>query len=101
MSVFKRSVNGMPDVGQGDGWTAAEWRRAPKVRVPVAQLVSTNLGGYLNASKVRKYSNGRGGTPCVVETGGSYYVADGHHRAAAAIARGEKHITVRVKRGGR
>lgn len=101
MSLFKRTVNGMPNVGQGDGWTAAEWRRAPKKKVPVERLVSTNLGGYLNPRKVAKYRRGGGGTPYVIEDGGEYYVADGHHRAAAAIARGERYVTVRVKRGRR
>lgn len=101
MGLFSRKVNGMPDVGQGDGWTAAEWRRAPKKRIRVDRLVSTNLGGYLSPRKVAKYSGGGGGTPYVVEDGGQFYVADGHHRAAAAIQRGDTHITVRLKRGAR
>lgn len=98
MGIFRRKVDGMPDVGQGDGWTVSSWRSAPKKRVPVAKLVSTNRGGYLNPRKVAKYSSGGGGTPYVVQDGGTYYVADGHHRAAAAAARGEKYITARVKR---
>lgn len=102
MSWFSNKVNGMPDVGQGDGWSASSWRSAPRKRIPVSKLVSTNLGGYLSPSKVAKYAkSGGGGEPYVVEHNGRYYVADGHHRAAAAMARGEKSITVRVKRGGR
>lgn len=101
MGWFRKSVNGMPDLGQGEGWTAAEWRRAPKKRVPVSKLVAANRGHYLNPKTAAKYAKGGGGDPYVVESGGRYYIADGHHRAAAAIARGETHVTVRVKRGGR
>lgn len=102
MSWFSKKTDGMPDVGQGDGWTASSWRSAPTKRVPVSKLVSTNRGGYLDEKRVAKYAkSGKGGTPYVIESGGKYYVADGHHRAAAAMARGEKTVTVRVKRGGR
>lgn len=93
-------VDGMPDVGQGDGWTESSWRRAPKKIVRTSDLVSTNLGGYLSRRRVKKYASGGGGTPYVVEHRGRYYIADGHHRAAAAIARGDTTIQVRVKRGG-
>lgn len=93
-------VDGMPDVGQGDGWSESEWRRAPRRTVRTADLVSTNRGGYLSRRRVEKYARGGGGDPYVVEHRGRYYIADGHHRAAAAIARGEKTIPVRVKRGG-
>ena len=102
MGWFSSKHDGMPDVGQGDGWTKAEWRKAPKRRVRVDRLASTNKGGYLDEKRVAKYAkNRKGGTPLVVESGGKLFVADGHHRAAAAMARGEKYVTVRVKRGGR
>lgn len=102
MGWFSKSHDGMPDVGQGGGWTKAEWRRAPKKRVRVDKLESTNRGGYLNEKRAARYAKGgKRGTPYVVESGGRYFVADGHHRAAAAKARGEKTIVVRVKRGGR
>lgn len=100
MGWFSSKVDGMPDVGQGDGWTKSSWRGAPRKRVPVSKLVSTNRGGYLDPKRAARYARG-GGDPYVVEHRGRYYVADGHHRAAAAIARGDKHVTVRVKRGGR
>lgn len=102
MGWFSSSRDGMPDVGQGDGWTASSWRSAPKKRVRVDKLVAANKGHYLDEKRVARYAkNGKGGTPYVVESRGKYYVADGHHRAAAAMARGEKTIVVRVKRGGR
>lgn len=100
MSWFSGKVNGMPDFGQGDGWTASEWRRAPRRNVPVRKLVSTNRGGYLNKAKAAKYSSGGGGDPYVVECNGRYYVADGHHRIYAAAARGERTIKVRIMRAG-
>lgn len=100
MGLFSRSHNGMPDVGQGDGWSASSWRRAPRRRVPVSKLESTNRGHYLNPRTAAKYARGGGGDPYVVESGGRYYLADGHHRAAAAVARGDRYITVRVKRPG-
>lgn len=77
MSWFSGKVNGMPDFGQGDGWTASEWRRAPRRNVPARKLVSTNRGGYLNKAKAAKYSSGGGGDPYVVECNGRYYVAVG------------------------
>lgn len=99
--VFAAAVDGMPHVGQGDGWTESSWRRAPRKTVRVADLVATNRGGYLDAARVARYAErAPGGEPCVVEHDGRYYVADGHHRAAAAIARGDKTIQVLVKRGG-
>ena len=100
MGWFGRKHDGMPNVGQGEGWSESEWRRAPKKRVKVSDLESTNRGHYLDAKKVAKYAkSGRGGDPYVIEHKGRYYVADGHHRAAGAHARGDKTITVRVKRG--
>lgn len=102
MGWFTKSHDGMPDLGQGKGWTAAEWRRAPTKRVSVAKLEAANRGHFLDSKRVDRYAKtGGGGTPYVVESGGRLYIADGHHRAAAAKARGEKTITVRVKRSGR
>lgn len=98
--TFADAVDGMPDAGQGDGWAESSWRRAPRKTVRVKDLVATNRGGYLDRERVERYTAGGGGEPCVVEHNGRYYLADGHHRAAAAIARGEKTIRVRVKRGG-
>lgn len=90
--------DGMPDVGQGDGWTASEWRRAPRRRVPVDKLESTNRGGYLDEKRVRRYAKGGGKDPKVIEHKGRYYVADGHHSAAGAKARGDKTVNARVIR---
>lgn len=99
MGLFSRKHDGMPDVDQGDGWTKSQWRRAPKKRVRVSDLESTNRGGYLNPRKAAEYAaRGGGGDPYVVEHRGRYYIADGHHRVAGAAARGDKTITARVKR---
>jgi hypothetical protein len=100
MSWFNKTTHGMPDLGQGQGWTPSSWRRAPRKQVPVDKLVSTNRGGYLNESRAARYVRKSGGDVYVVEHEGRYYIADGHHRAVAAMMRGEKTITARVKRAG-
>jgi hypothetical protein len=101
MSWFSKTTNGMPAFGQGQGWTPSSWRRAPRKRVPVGKLVSTNRGGYLNQGRAARYARNRsGGDVYVVQHGGRYYIADGHHRAVAAMMRGEKTVTARVKRAG-
>lgn len=97
---FARAVFGMPDFGQGAGWTEASWRRAPRRAVPVHRLVSTNLGGYLNQKIVDRYVARAGGEPYVIEHEGVHYIADGHHRIAAAMVRGEETIVARVKQVG-
>jgi hypothetical protein len=100
-SWFNRSTDGMPDLGQGEGWTPASWRRAPRKQVPVDKLVATNRRGYLDERRATKYArNGRGGDVYVVEHQGRYYIADGHHRAVAAMMRGKTTIAVRVKKPG-
>src|SRR6266508_3209628 len=98
MGWFGRTHDGMPDVGQGEGYTESEWRRAPRRRVRVVDLESTNRGGYLSPAQMARYAKGGGGDLKVIEHKGRLYVADGHHRAAAAHARGDKTITARVKR---
>lgn len=100
-SWFTTTVNGMPDLGQGPGWTPSSWRRAPRRQVPVDRLVSTNLGGYLSETRAARYARRAGGGDVyVIEHAGRFYIADGHHRAVAAMMRGEKTITARVKRAG-
>jgi ParB-like nuclease domain len=101
VSWFNEMTNGMPAFGQGQGWTPSSWRRALRKQVPVDKLVSTNRGGYLNERRAARYARNRGGGDVyVVEHEGRYYIADGHHRAVAAMIRGEKTIAARVKRAG-
>jgi len=94
MGWFSSKTDGMPDLGQGRGWRASDFKR--RERVPVSKLISTNKGGYLDESRVAKYAERGGGDIYVVKHRGKYYVADGHHSAAAAAARGEKNVRVRV-----
>jgi ParB-like nuclease domain len=96
---FRRHLNGMPDVGQGTGWLASQWRQAPTRRIRLTDLIATNLAGYLDEARVARYLKSSGhGEPYVVEHRGHLYVADGHHRATAAYRRGETHIRARVMR---
>lgn len=98
---FSRAVDGMPDFGQGVGWTLSRWARAPRAWVSLGKLVATNRRGYLSEARAARYAEkGAGGDVYVVEHEGRYYVADGHHRAVAAMMRGEKAIAARVMRAG-
>lgn len=91
MGWFSSRTDGMPDFGQGDGYKPSSF--STRKRVPVSKLVSTNRGGYLRPDKHKG-----SGTVYAVEKGGRYYIADGHHTAAAAIARGDKSVNVRVRK---
>src|SRR5690606_17383070 len=101
MLGFKRKTDGMPDLGQGRGWSESSWRRAPKKQIPVDRLTSTNKGGYLSMRRAEEYVRATHvGRIYVVERGGDYYVADCHHHVVAAMLRGEKTITAHVERRG-
>ncbi|GAA0905778.1 ParB/RepB/Spo0J family partition protein [Pseudonocardia zijingensis] len=101
MSWFLQATDGMPDLGQGPGWPPSSWRHAPRKQVPVNKLVATNRRGYLNEARAARYArHGARGDIYVIEHAGRYYIADGHHRAVAAMMRREKTITARVKRPG-
>ena len=94
---FRRQLNGMPDLGQSDGWTVKQWRKAPARMVRLTDLIATNRDAYLDEELVRKYMrSGVGGDLCVVEHAGCLYLADGHHRATAAHRHGETHAQARV-----
>jgi hypothetical protein len=100
MDDYLTRVAGMPDVGQGRGWTMWTWTCSPVERVLVSQLYATQP--YLDPARVQRYRhNGKvrsdGALPCVVHHDGRYYFADGHHRAVAAILRGDRHIRAHVK----
>lgn len=85
---FRRSVSGMPDVGQGGGFSRSQF--TGRKRVPVSSLIATNRGHYLRPDKHKG-----SGTVYVIEHKGQLYIADGHH-TAAANAGGS--VTVRVKK---
>lgn len=87
MGIFRKSVNGMPDVGQSGGYGRSEF--TGRKRVKVSDLVSTNKGGYLRPDKHKG-----NGTVYAIEHKGQLYIADGHHTAANAGGK----VTVRVKR---
>jgi hypothetical protein len=93
---FRAFLDGMPDLGQGAGWTRRQWRKAPPCRVRLQDLVATNRGGYLDENRIQHYMRGGSREPYVVEHAGCLYVADGHHRATAAHRRGSTHIRARV-----
>lgn len=95
---FRAHLNGMPDVGQGRGWTARQWRRAPIRVVQLTDLIAINRDGYLDERRVSRYmrSNSDWALPCVVEHAGCLYVADGHHRVVAAHRRGDLTLMARV-----
>jgi ParB-like chromosome segregation protein Spo0J len=67
----------------------------PRTRVRVDKLVATQ--GKLDPAKVQDIARKpqSGPEPLVHSYRGRYYVADGHHRVAGAIERGDKHIWVR------
>jgi hypothetical protein len=88
MGVFRKSVDGMPDVGQGDGYDRSSF--TGRKRVKVSDLVSTNKGGYLRPDRHRG-----NGTVYAIEHDGQLYIADGHH-TAAHNAGGS--VVVRVKK---
>lgn len=99
MSWFSTSHNGMPVSGRG--WTESQWRRAPRRKVPVGRLIATNRGHYLDEARAERYAKSRkGGDIYVVQDGSRLYIADGHHRVAAAMLRGERSIPARVKQAG-
>lgn len=95
---YLRAVNGMPDFGQGSGWTSSDWNRAPVRSVRISSLTATNRGGYLSESRLARYAKPGWfeAKPCVVSGGGRLYIADGHHRCIAALIRGDSHIRARV-----
>jgi len=70
-------------------------RAMPRTRVRLDKLVATQHG--LDKSKVADIASkpASGPEPLVHPHRGRYYVADGHHRVAGAIERGDSHIWVR------
>lgn len=94
---FRFSLDGRPEVGQGDGWTAREWRRAPKRLVRVTDLVATNRGHFLDEQQVARYVRRAPRIlPWVMQHGDCLYVVDGHHRVVAAFRRGEELVRAHV-----
>lgn len=82
---------------------------APVEKVPTSKLVTNGqktvrvdqVEHYIGAPKAAGTPHGGGkdhGTdhPIVVKVGGHHVLFDGHHRATAAILRGDNHIDARV-----
>lgn len=69
----------------------------PRVRVRLDKIVSTQR--KLDPSKVRAIARQPSSAirtdPVVHPMGGKYILADGHHRVAGAIERGDNYIWVR------
>jgi hypothetical protein len=93
---YLRRVSGMPDVGQGSGWSIRHWRRCPVERVPLSELVATQ--SYLSEACLSRGPSMFGLKPCVVVWRGYRYIADGHHRVVRVIRRGEPHLQAHVMR---
>ena len=72
---------------------------AHKTRVPVALLRA--LQHTVGADRLSQYESDprtkpNGGSPIVIERGGKLYIRNGHHRATAAIRRGDRTLLARV-----
>ena len=63
--------------------------------VPISELTATQR--HVSDERVRQYVDGANGkhTPIVLEHGGKLYLHNGHHRAVAALERGEKTLRAR------
>jgi ClpP class serine protease len=77
----------------------ASIRSADKRHVPLALLRA--LQHTVSSSRVAQYelepdTHSEGGSPIVVERGGKLYLRNGHHRATAAIRRGDRTLYARV-----
>jgi hypothetical protein len=65
-----------------------------KMEVPVKDIVITQE--YITQKGIDKYRGKKVSAPILVKRGSKFYVADGHHRIAAAVADGKKVITADV-----
>lgn len=70
-----------------------------RMEVPTKNIVITQE--YITQKGIDKYK-GKSKTepPILVKRGSKFYVADGHHRIAAAVANGKKSITADILRYG-
>ena len=93
----------------GKGSLKRRIAEAPVERVPTGKLVTNGqksvrvdqLEHYISRPNASGSDHGGKGThgtdhPIVVKIGGRHIIYDGHHRATAAVLRGEKAIDARV-----
>jgi hypothetical protein len=93
---FRRPWQPMPAFGQGpDGFHPREYN--VRKLVSVVRLVPTNKNGYLNEQIIDKYVRRGGDGLWVVEHDELFYIAEGHHHAAAEIVIGHRAVVARVK----
>lgn len=72
----------------------AKGKTATERLVPVDDLIATQTGlnpNFMNGPHLDKKS-----LPLVYQLGGKLFLGDGHHRAASALARGERSLLARV-----
>ncbi len=85
--------------GLSDREVRASIRSAPTHLVPLSLLHA--LQHTVDDDRVGQYerdptTRSSGGSPIVVEREGRYYLRNGHHRATAAVRRGDRSISARV-----
>jgi lysophospholipase L1-like esterase len=74
----------------------ARWhKRFREERVPIDRMIATQRS--VTEAGVKKYARSTDEPPIIYRTDdGRLYIADGHHRIVAAIARGEQRVTARI-----
>lgn len=71
----------------------------PVRKIPLDEVRYSQDDSVMNEAKIdrmRRTWNKDMAPPVVAERNGSYIVLDGHHRAAAAKARGHKYLKARI-----
>lgn len=82
-----------------EGESGFEELNAPEMDVPLAALYATQQSvdpDHVNDLAAGRENRWAGDTIDVLRTGGNYHIWNGHHAAAAALARGDQTIRARV-----
>lgn len=106
---FRQSGGPITGARQGPDALAEAMAAAPVERIALSNVVATQavepshiglmLKGKAPAPRTGNHNFESADVPTVVRTGKHFVVADGHHRLAAAWARGETHSNARVLSG--